>query len=357
MTSGDATVRVRTSARTADRRLSVAVWPKADPMNPFCELFSRSLEADAAFRVRDLNWRTFAAQRNDAVILHWPHRFFTRHKGVEAAVGRAQLALLETARRVYGARAYWVVHNLWPHDLEQRDAALAESFLKRLDGAIYLSAHSRRLARQAHPALAGCRRELIIRHGHYRGAFETAPSPWRPPGADVQFSFFGRIMPYKGVEDLAAIFADNASGASQLHLAGRCQDAALARRLSRQIAAAPRLSGGSSKDYVPQSEFERAIDASHGVILPYRDILNSGSALLALSRNRPVLAPALGSLPELQADVGEGWLQLYDGDLSASVIRAFEDFVRTRPGPGEPNLSLYDWTHIGAELRAFLAAG
>src|SRR3546814_10110494 len=57
-------------------------------------------------------------------------------------------------------------------------------------------------------------------------------------------------------------------------------------------------------------------DEADAVVLPYRDIVNSGSALLALSRFRPVIAPRLGSLIELQGQVGEDWLWLYDGPLT-----------------------------------------
>jgi len=47
------------------------------------------------------------------------------------------------------------------------------------------------------------------------------------------------------------------------------------------------------------------------VVLPFRDILTSGSAILALSHGRPVIAPALGCLPgTLPSDA----TFLYDAD-------------------------------------------
>jgi glycosyltransferase involved in cell wall biosynthesis len=81
-------------------------------------------------------------------------------------------------------------------------------------------------------------------------------------------------------------------------------------------------------------------------VLPFRDILTSGSAILALSHGRPVIAPALGCLPEtLPADA----TILYDptapdalanaieaavaGDLAAmgSRARAFADTLDWKP--------------------------
>src|SRR3546814_15020768 len=44
-------------------------------------------------------------------------------------------------------------------------------------------------------------------------------------------------------------------------------------------------------EYLSDAEIERITDEADAVVLPYRDIVNSGSALLALSRFRPVIAP------------------------------------------------------------------
>ena len=51
-------------------------------------------------------------------------------------------------------------------------------------------------------------------------------------------------------------------------------------------------------------------------MLPFRDILTSGSAILALSHGRPVIAPAIGCLPEtLPADAAI----LYDPDAPEAL--------------------------------------
>ena len=56
------------------------------------------------------------------------------------------------------------------------------------------------------------------------------------------------------------------------------------------------------------------------VVLPYRAIQNSGSAMLALSADRPVVVPALGAMRELQAAVGEDWVRCYEGDFDADEL-------------------------------------
>src|SRR3546814_18080858 len=69
-----------------------------------------------------------------------------------------------------------------------------------------------------------------------------------------------------------------------------------------------------------------------------------------------VLAPRLGSLIELQGQVGEDWLWLYDGPLTGERMREGIEWVRNTQRISPPDLSAQDWTHIGEKLARFLRA-
>ena len=96
------------------------------------------------------------------------------------------------------------------------------------------------------------------------------------------------------------------------------------------------------------------IDASDGVILPYKRILNSGSALHALSRHRPILAPAIGSLTELRAQLRGGWVHLFEGDIDTKAIETFLAGIGALQARS-PNLAPFEWTRIGEEVSDFLS--
>ena len=72
--------------------------------------------------------------------------------------------------------------------------------------------------------------------------------------------------------------------------------------------------------HVPDDEVQRYLRAADLVVLPFRDITNSASALLALSFDRPVLVPALGAMGELQALAGADWVRTYEGELTPEVL-------------------------------------
>ena len=73
---------------------------------------------------------------------------------------------------------------------------------------------------------------------------------------------------------------------------------------------------------LPSEQVAAHLAAADVIALPYRAILNSGSALYALSVGRPVIAPQLGSLPELAAEAGTDWVEFYEGEFSAEKLRS-----------------------------------
>ena len=82
------------------------------------------------------------------------------------------------------------------------------------------------------------------------------------------------------------------------------------------------------------------------VVLPFSDIMHSGSAILALSFNKPVLVPARGSLPELQALVGTEWVRTYEGELTPEILTAALEWTKNSRRKPRPNLSSFEWPHI-----------
>ena len=107
---------------------------------------------------------------------------------------------------------------------------------------------------------------------------------------------------------------------------------------------------------VPFSDAELGglVDSAHAVVLPYKNILISGAAMFALSRNRPVLAPNIGSLPELRNTVGDEWIYLYDGDFSDSVLVAFREWMLTSRRAGVAPLDAYEFRRVGQDVRDFI---
>ena len=319
--------------------------------NRFTQLFSEAVQ-QSGWTVREFSWGWRGLFAPRVVLIHWPGEMLTPSKLGERAKVFSKLALLHFARNVLRTRFVWLVHETQPHDDIRTVRWSTRSFLSALDGTIYLSHASRRVSIADIPDLAKIP-YLVTRHGHYRKDLETAEQPRRSPGQRLELVYFGQIRPYKNLDGLIRAASKIDPDAMRIRIVGWSKDPAFTRELEALAKEVPAISLDIRDTYVPQVDLEDAINSSDGVVLPYRNILNSGAALLALSCNRPVLAPRLGSLPELQDEIGRDWVSLYDGDINESHLRNFDDALR-RADRDVVDMPLYEWPLVGESIGEFL---
>ena len=256
--------------------------------------------------------------------------------------------------RALGMRLVWTAHNVLPHGQVFADDASARRSLVRASDLVL--AHSPLVLDELVALGAPARRSAVIPHGPFAPA-----APLRVPGSGDQVRqllFFGRVAEYKGIEDLlAAMAALPGDVPVRLTVAGRCNDPALRSRL-RMLAGA---AGGRvvlRLDQVPEDEVTDLLAASDLVVLPFRRITTSGSAMLAMAHGRPVIVPDLPAL----ADLPRHAVIRYDGStpsLVASVTRA----VRLDPtalaemsAAATAHASSTSWRQIAARTLSEMAA-
>lgn len=318
--------------------------------NRFTTLFSQAVQ-NAGWEVREFSWRPSAVFGPKVILLHWPDELFSAKGPVANAKAAFKLATFQVAKRLYGAKLVWVVHETAPHDRGRKARWATKAFLQSLDGAIFLSRASKSASEADLPELKDIP-ALITRHGHYRIDMKRPPLPRRKPGKGLNLTYFGQIRPYKNLAALIAAARTFQPSEVRVTILGWAKDPGFSRSLQEQAKSAPAVTLDIRDKLVPQRELEAVLDESDGVVLPYRNILNSGAALFALSRNRPILAPRLGSLPELQSEIGRDWVELYDGDLEDTDLHKFAERLR-RSNADIADLSRYEWGPIGESIGGF----
>ncbi len=333
--------------------MRVLAWPaRANrDLNPYNVLLYGALKQ---ISVKVLEWTGDLAdlEQVDVLHVHWPESPLNLPdpSGIEMVLEAIKKA------RALNVRVVWTAHNLRAHagmhpKLEREFWA---KFCASLDGVIALSEHSRAALLETHSSLEQVP-ITVIPHGHYRDAYPNTISREQakallnlPPEIPV-LAFVGQLRTYKGIPELLTAFAE-LEGDARLLIAGKPippEDAPHLETLAARDARV-RLELG----FVPDDRLQVFLNAADLIVLPYRQILNSGSALLALSFNRPVLAPAIGSLPELAQKMAGDWVQLFNGDLEASDLRnalAVSRTMRERVAPLED----FDWTQIAEKTKRF----
>jgi glycosyltransferase involved in cell wall biosynthesis len=317
----------------------------------FVNMFSQELSRQG-YTVREFRWRSFGLQRTNFVFLHWPDEFFVNKGKLEAHKSFVKLAVIHIAKILWRTKLVWVAHNAAPHDTANLNSRLRRWFLRSLDGIVFLSESSRKLIGDLYPDVRTCN-SLVTVHGHYRGTRVTHETPCLTPRGDIQLLHFGMIRPYKNVEALVDAVSSISSGIHLL-VAGMVVDRALCAAIQAKAKTLPHVMLDFRDAPISDAELETIVDSADAIVLPYKNILNSGAALFSLSRNRPVLAPNVGSLPELRDAVGQEWVYLYDGEFSRHVLVKFREWMLTTKRPRVAPLDVYELSRIGRDLRRFI---
>jgi glycosyltransferase involved in cell wall biosynthesis len=320
---------------------------KIDFVNMLSEELSKQGYAVRAFR-----WKSFGLQKTTFIVLHWPDEFFVNSGRVGTLKSFIKLGVIHIAKLLWRTKLVWVAHNAAPHDAVTVNSLLRRWFLRSLDGVVFLSQYSRTLIADLYPEIRTCN-SLVTVHGHYRGTAVTREAPWNMPSGNIRLVHFGQIRPYKNIEALVDAVSSTLSGVS-LVVAGMVLDRSLCAALQNRSRAVSHIKLDFRDAPISDAELEAIVDSADAVVLPYKNILTSGAALLALSRNRPVLAPNIGSLPELRDTVGQEWIYLYDGEFRQQVLMDFREWLLSTKRGGIAPLDAYELSRIGRDLRGFV---
>lgn len=330
--------------------------------NPVISLLYQAMERQGA-EIKPFTSRRLAFESWGVWHLHWPEQLLALADSFWFPLELAKFWTKLKIARAKKVKIFWTAHNLRPHE---RRHPLWERifwwvFLPNVDCIICMTSSGRDQLQKVHP-VTSTRPIYIIPHGHYRGVYPDDVGRIEARQAlhigqdKVVVTFIGQIRDYKGVPQLIRCFNAAAIPASRLLIAGKPQND----KLDREIGEA--ASGNTDVilhlKFISAEEIQLFLRAADLVVLPFTDILNSGSAILALSFDRPILVPNLGAMGELYDMLGPKWLRLYTGDLTAQTLREAilwsKDMSATNPGLAP--LEALSWDHIAMQtITAFSA--
>jgi beta-1,4-mannosyltransferase len=301
-----------THDRVADGRppARVLAWPafRKQAANPYGALLAAAIRKQGV--VID-DWTPLRAlvRRVDLWHVHHPDTVVYPRNTLHSALGTAVFAVLLYLAHWRGIRILWTVHDLDSNDglHPWLEAWLWRYFLPRVDAFTCLTEGSLQLARERFPQLRGVP-GYTITHGHYRDAYPNEMSQEQarealglPPQAKVLL-YFGLIRPYKNVPHLIDTFRQLKDPDLILLVVGKLYDAKEEQAVRERADGCPRVR--LELRWIPPEQVQKYFAASDLVVLPYRRVLNSGAAMLALTFARPVLVPDLGNMREQQEKLG-----------------------------------------------------
>lgn len=299
--------------------------------NPYLHELVRSLPAEV--RWLPFSWRTALLGRYDVLHVHWPEVLLRGSTRGRTAARQAVATLMVARLVVTRTPVVRTIHNTAPHEPAQRYERWLTTALDRLTRVQILI--------NAVDHVSDRPTERIL-HGHYRDWF--ADHPHSPPRPGVLLHI-GLIRPYKNVEALLEAFAGVPDPSIRLRLVGACDDPSLRSTIERAARTDDRVD--LDLRYVDDARVVEEVTGAELVVLPYRNLHNSGAALLALSLNRPVLLPDGPAARALADEVGPGWVTTFDHPLGPAALQHALEVVRAAPRALQPDLSAREWPAAG----------
>jgi beta-1,4-mannosyltransferase len=307
--------------------------------NPYVVMLRSALDDLPGVRVLTFSWRRALTARYDVVHAHWPEIWVSGQSPLKKLARQFLFVLFLLRLRVTRTPLVRTVHNLeLPSGISRREVALlrwAERWTTlriRINDATELD--------DSTPV-------ATIVHGHYRGWY--APHPRRPRQRG-RLAFVGQVRRYKGVDRLVEAFRDVPDADLSLRIAGRPTSDELAGQLRAAATEDPRIS--LQLDFLSDAELVAEISEAELVVLPYREMHNSGGALAALSVGTPVLVPDNEVNRRLAEEVGPGWVFSYAGPLTGAALTDAVAQLRAAPPAAEPDLSRREWDDAGRAHEA-----
>jgi len=317
-------------------------FPEPRPTtNPYIVQLRRCLDALPEVDLRTFSWRRALLERYDVFHAHWPELLATGTSPARTVLRQVLCALLLVKLQVTRTPLVRTAHNLRPQEGVSRRVGLLLRWVDQLTTLVV------RLNEQT-PVPAG-RPAVTIPHGHYREWFGSFPEPAPQPG---RLAYVGLIRPYKNVEKLVRVFADavdDLPGATLL-AAGRPSTPELAAAIRSAAAGAAAVE--LRLDYLSDAELVEAVGRSQVVVLPYREMHNSGAALMALSLDRPVLLPDNAVTADLAREVGQEWVLRYDGEVTGARLADALRRAAALPDGARPDLGRREWARAGEDHLA-----
>ena len=199
---------------------------------------------------------------------------------------------------------------------------------------------------------------VVVPHGNFTNLYPNSTSRQQARAqlgvqtGDFVFLYLGLVRPYKGVDELIESFCKLNLPGTILIVAGKAPDAEFARYIAEKAKESEGIR--LALKFVPDNQIQVYMNSADVVVLPFQDILTSGTLILAMSFGKPVIVPCLGCVSDTIDEAG-GFL--YDPNEAGGLSRAIKQSFESRQEliqMGEHNYRVaerWDWQHIAEDTN------
>lgn len=266
------------------------------------------------------------------VHLHWTSPYYVSPSKIKMFLLTFRFVFELVIAKLLTRKLIWTVHNLFDHERRIPWERWINKFLFKICNKVIVHSLA---ASKTFVKINAVQESLtakisIIPHGNYINNYENqiakaeARRNLRLDHFGTVFLFFGQVRPYKGIRFLIDSFDSLKDQKVALLVVGepKCKQTALDIKIRSQNDTRISL----IMERIPDEDVQVYMNASDVVVLPFLDILTSGSILLAMSFGKAIIAPRLGSVTEV---LDENGAFLYSPEKENGLQLAMEEALRT----------------------------
>lgn len=284
-------------------------------------------------------------KRPDYIHFDWETNYYQRRTWWMTLIN-VPIFILQVlfVRYLLGVKLVWTPHNVRPHDAQH---IRLHRFCRHFFGSqmawirVFSSATVDRIA--AELRLSPSRFKVVPEgsYGDYYPNHTTREEARQKLGMSDQqtvFLYMGYIKPYKGIVEMINAFKVQFKE-EVLIIAGQIMD----KQYGKEV-----LSHRSDRilvvdQFISDKEIQLYMNVADAVVLPFRNIENSGSVILAMGFGKVVLAPDMGAVSERLSNQSG---LLYKHDIAESFEAWKKLRIEEREAIGMANrraLDKFDW--------------
>lgn len=325
--------------------------------NPYNYLLYSGIEAHNV-EVREFGLISCLGLDYDVIHIHWPELYLNSHYLLKAFANSVVFLLCLCFAKVFGKKIIWTVHNLQPHQIRysRLNRIFWAVYLRLIDGVISLSHCNEEQFFNKFQWLKNLP-SIAIHHGLYKGFYSDSVTKAQArqqlsiePHQQVSL-FIGQIKPYKNIERLIELFNNTAQLSNQvLLIAGKFESDDYFNEISAKTKKNSNII--IYNRYIPEDDLQVYFRASDLCILPFNNIFNSGSVLLSVSFDTPVLVPDNSNFNEYAAILDERLIYTFKGQLSPDAILNCHQ-AKTAELCSSPVPEKISWQNLQAKMAGF----
>lgn len=303
--------------------------------SPYARLLVQSLGDGLELGL--FSWRRLLLGWPDVLHVHWPEDPASSPNRKKAVVKQLLILIFVRIRKCLGVGIVRTLHNASPHE---EQGWLARRALHALDRA---TDHTIHLNRYSHANADG--NSTLILHGDLLAAAKGAD-----PSSTFSDDFiltFGQLRPYKGIEELLQAYGAVHNPDLRLRVVGRPVDHVYADHLANLAGSSPTIELIFS--HLSDAELVAAIRRSRLVVLPHRDMFNSGALILSLATGTRTCVPDTPVNRSLALEFGDDLLRLYTPPLTPEYLRAEMARSLCRIAKNPPAMDGRQWDRAAAK--------